>query len=168
MISSTRTEALFSVFDKPGLSREEREALEFLFAYMPLNDLSDYDGDFYLSQVRAAFEARDFFEWGAKIPEEIFRNFVLVYRVNNENLDSARIVFFDELKDRVKNLSMADAALEINHWCHEKVTYRATDGRTSSPLDLVRTAWGRCGEESTFTTTALRAAGIPARQCYTP
>jgi transglutaminase-like putative cysteine protease len=168
MISSTRAEALFSVFDKPGLSREEREALEFLFAYMPLNDLSDYDGDFYLSQVRAAFEARDFFEWGAKIPEEIFRHFVLVYRVNNENLDSARIVFFDELKDRVKDLSMADAALEINHWCHEKVTYRATDSRTSSPLDLARTAWGRCGEESTFTTTALRAAGIPARQCYTP
>jgi transglutaminase-like putative cysteine protease len=168
MINSTRSKALFSVFDKPALSLEEREALEFLFAYMPLSDLSDYDGDFYLSQVRAAFEARSFFKWGAKIPEEIFRHFVLVYRVNNENLDSARIVFFNELKDRVKNLSMADAALEVNHWCHEKVNYRATDGRTSSPLDLVRTAWGRCGEESTFTTTALRAVGIPARQCYTP
>ncbi|MDR1592948.1 MAG: transglutaminase domain-containing protein [Prevotellaceae bacterium] len=168
MVSYKRAKALFSVFDKPDLTLEEREALEFLFAYMPLNDLADYDGDFFLSQVRAAFEARDFFEWGAKVPEEIFRHFVLVYRVNNENLDSARIVFFNELKDRVKNLSMAEAALEVNHWCHEKVNYRATDGRTSSPLDLVRTAWGRCGEESTFTTTALRAVGIPARQCYTP
>jgi transglutaminase-like putative cysteine protease len=168
MISPTRAETLFSVFDRTDLSLEEKEALEFLFAYMPLNDLSDYDGDFYLSQVRAAFEARDFFEWGAKIPEEIFRHFVLVYRVNNENLDSARIVFFNELKERVKNLSMEEAALEVNHWCHEKVNYRATDGRTSAPLDLIRTAWGRCGEESTFTTTALRAVGIPARQCYTP
>ena len=27
---------------------------------------------------------------------------------------------------------------------------------------------GRCGEQSTFTVTALRAVGIPARQCYTP
>jgi transglutaminase-like putative cysteine protease len=168
MITWTRANALFSVFDRADLSLEEREALEFLFAYMPLNDLSDYDGDFYLSQVRAAFEARDFFDWGAKIPEDIFRHFVLVYRINNENLDSARIVFFNELKDRVKNLSMEEAALEVNHWCHEKVNYRATDGRTSSPLALVRTAWGRCGEESTFTTTALRAVGIPARQCYTP
>ncbi|MDR2026218.1 MAG: transglutaminase-like domain-containing protein [Prevotellaceae bacterium] len=168
MISQARAEALFSVFDSPGLSMEEREALEFLFAYMPLNDLSDYSGDFYLSQVRTAFEARDFFEWGQKIPEEIFRHFVLVYRVNNENLDSARTVFFNELKDRIKNLGMEEAALEVNHWCHEKVTYRATDGRTSSPLDLARTSWGRCGEESTFTTTALRAVGIPARQCYTP
>ncbi|MDR0724632.1 MAG: transglutaminase domain-containing protein [Prevotellaceae bacterium] len=168
IITHTRAKALFSVFDRTDLSLEEREALEFLFAYMPLNDLSDYDGDFYLSQVRAAFEARNFFEWGAKIPEDIFRHFVLVYRINNENLDSARIVFFNELKDRVKNLSMEAAALEVNHWCHEKVNYRGTDGRTSAPLALVRTAWGRCGEESTFTTTALRAVGIPARQCYTP
>jgi transglutaminase-like putative cysteine protease len=167
-ISPVRATALFSVFDRTDLSLEEREALEFLFAYMPLNDLADYDGDFYLTQVRAAFAARDYFEWGARIPEEIFRHFVLVYRINNENLDTARIVFFNELKDRVKNLSMEAAALEVNHWCHEKVNYRATDGRTSAPLDLVRTAWGRCGEESTFTATALRAAGIPARQCYTP
>jgi hypothetical protein len=58
--------------------------------------------------------------------------------------------------------------LEVNHWSHEKVTYRGTDGRTSAPLALVRTSWGRCGEESTFTATALRAVGIPARQCYTP
>jgi hypothetical protein len=168
MVGEARAKALFSVFDRSDLTQEEKEAMEFLFAYMPLNDLADYDGDFYLSQVRAAFEARNFFPWGAKIPEEIFRHFVLVYRINNENLDSARIVFFDELKDRVKNLSMGEAALEVNHWCHEKVNYRATDGRTSSTLDLVRTAWGRCGEESTFTTTALRAVGIPARQCYTP
>jgi transglutaminase-like putative cysteine protease len=168
MVSRTRAEALFSVFDRPDLSSEEKDALEFLFAYMPLNDLSDYNGEFYLSQVRAAFEARDFFEWGARVPEDIFRHFVLVYRINNENLDSARIVFFNELKERVKNLSMEEAALEVNHWCHEKVNYRATDGRTSAPLDLVRTSWGRCGEESTFTTTALRAVGIPARQCYTP
>ncbi|MDR3245915.1 MAG: transglutaminase domain-containing protein [Prevotellaceae bacterium] len=168
MINQERAAELFSVFNAPDLTLEEKEALEFLFAYMPLSDLSDYNGDFYLAQVRAAFAARDFFEWGKRIPEEIFRHFVLVYRVNNENLDSARIVFFNELKDRVKDLGMEEAALEVNHWCHEKVTYRATDGRTSSPLDLVKTSWGRCGEESTFTTTALRAVGIPARQCYTP
>jgi transglutaminase-like putative cysteine protease len=162
-----RSEQLFSVFDRQ-LTIQQREALEFLYAYMPLCDLADYDGDFYLAQVNAAFAARDFFNWGKTVPEEIFRHFVLVHRVNNENLDTARIVFFNELKDRVKNMSMTDAALEVNHWCHEKVTYRGTDGRTSSPLALVRTSWGRCGEESTFTTAAMRAVGIPARQCYTP
>lgn len=163
-----RSQELFKVFDKPGLTIEQREALEFLYAYMPLSDLADYDGDYFLGQVDAALKAREYFDWGKKIPDDIFRHFVLVYRINNENLDTARQVFFDELKDRVKNLSMEQAVLEVNHWCHEKVTYRGTDGRTSSPLALLKTSWGRCGEESTFTTAALRAVGIPTRQCYTP
>ncbi|MDR3233349.1 MAG: transglutaminase-like domain-containing protein [Planctomycetaceae bacterium] len=166
--AANRYEALFSVFDTESLSLEQREALEFLYAFMPLCDLADYSGEFFLKQVDAAFKARDYFSWGKKIPDEIFRHFVLVYRVNNENLDTARSVFFEELKDRVKNLSMYEAALEVNLWCSEKVSYRGTDARTSAPLALVRTSWGRCGEESTFTTTALRAVGIPARQCYTP
>ena len=166
--AENRKESLFSVFEKEKLSLEQREALEFLYAYMPLCDLADYDGEFFLSQVDAALKARDYFSWGKTVPDDIFRHFVLVYRVNNEYLDTARNVFFEELKDRVKNLSMYDAALEVNHWCHEKVTYRGTDGRTSASLALVRTSWGRCGEESTFTAAALRAVGIPARQCYTP
>ncbi|GHT25411.1 transglutaminase [Bacteroidia bacterium] len=163
-----RQDALFSVFNKPDLTVEQREALEFLYAYMPLCDLADCDGDFFLQQVDAAFQTRTVFAWGRTIPEDIFRHFVLVYRVNNEYLDASRVAFFDELKDRVKGLSMADAALEVNHWCHEKVTYRGTDARTSASLALLKTSWGRCGEESTFAVAALRAVGIPARQCYTP
>ena len=42
--------------------------------------------------------------WGKSMAEEIFRHFVLPVRVNNENLDDSRTVFFAELKDRVKNL----------------------------------------------------------------
>lgn len=166
-LASDRDQALFSVFNQK-LTTEEKEALEFLYAYMPLSDLADYNGEFFLNQVRTAFKAREYFSWGKTIPEDVFRHFVLVYRVNNENLDNAREVFFEELKDRVKGMTMEQAALEVNHWCHEKVNYRATDGRTSAPLALMRTAWGRCGEESTFTTMAMRAVGIPARQCYTP
>ncbi|MDR2955572.1 MAG: transglutaminase domain-containing protein [Prevotella sp.] len=167
-LTKGRDSALFSVFNKPDLTIAQQEALEFLYAYMPLSDLADYDGEYFLEQIDAAFRARDYFDWGKTVPDDIFRHFVLVYRVNNENLDTARQVFFDELKDRVKGLTMEQAVLEVNHWCHEKVTYRGTDGRTSSPLALIKTSWGRCGEESTFTTAALRAVGIPARQCYTP
>ena len=150
------------------LSRAEREAMEFLYAYMPLSDLADYEPAFYLDQVRYAFKARNEMAWGKDIPEDVFRHFVLVYRVNNENLDTARMVFYRELKDRVKGMTIEEAALEVNHWCHEHVAYRASDSRTSAPLATMRTSLGRCGEESTFTVTALRAVGIPARQCYTP
>ncbi len=166
-LAQGRSTELFSVFDD-NLSLEETEALKFLYAYMPYSDLADYDGNFFLDQVKYAFKARDFFSWGKTVPEDIFRHFVLVYRVNNENLDTARMFIFNEIKDRIKDLSMYDAALEVNHWCHEKVCYRAADARTSAPLATIRTSFGRCGEESTFTVTALRAVGIPARQCYTP
>lgn len=165
-IASNRSEALFACMDT--LDTETREALEFLYAYMPYSDLADYDQTFYLQQIRAAFAARDHFSWGRQVPEDIFRHFVLVYRVNNENLDTARLLMQRELTPRIEGLSMYDAALEVNHWCHEHVAYRASDSRTSAPLATMRTSLGRCGEESTFTVTALRSVGIPARQCYTP
>lgn len=166
-LTQGRSEELFSVFNEQ-LTTEETEALKFLYAYMPFSDLADYNGDFFVNQVKYAFMARNFFSWGKNVPEDIFRHFVLVYRVNNEDLDTARMFIFNEIKDRIKDMSMYDAALEVNHWCHEKVTYRASDARTSAPLASIRTGFGRCGEESTFTVTALRAVGIPARQCYTP
>ncbi|NJO87903.1 MAG: transglutaminase domain-containing protein [Chloroflexia bacterium] len=166
-IASHRAEALFSVFKK-DISNEKAEALKFLFAYMPLNDLADYDGEFFLRNVELAFAARDSFSWGKTIPEDVFRHFVLPHRVNNENLDSSRSVFFKELFPRIKNLSLEEAALEVNHWCHEKVNYQPTDSRTVCPLGAIKAAYGRCGEESTFTVTALRSVGIPARQVYTP
>ena len=166
-LARNRDKELFGIF-KSDLTNPEKEALKFLYAYMPLSDLADYDGEFYLRNVRATLAARDTFPWGRTIPENLFLHFVLPIRVNNENMDSSRNVFFIEIKDRIKNLSMKDAALEVNHWCHEKVTYRGSDERTSAPLATLKNAYGRCGEESTFAVAALRAAGIPARQCYTP
>ena len=153
---------------KQKLTTEEQEALQFLYAYMPVADVTDYPTSFFLENVRTSFEARKEMVWGKDIPELLFRHFVLPIRVNNENLDDSRMIFFKELKERVKGMGMKDAILEVNHWCHERVTYQPSDGRTSAPLATIRSAYGRCGEESTFTVAALRAIGIPARQVYTP
>lgn len=150
------------------LTTDESSCLCFLYEYMPLADLTDYTLAFFLNNVRMSITARKEMPWGENVPELLFRHFVLPVRVNNENLDDSRTVFYKELKDRVKNLSMKEAILEVNHWCHEKVTYRPSDGRTSAPLATVRSAYGRCGEQSTFTVAALRSIGIPARQVYTP
>jgi hypothetical protein len=150
------------------LTPDARRSMEWLYSYMPLPDVTAYSPEFYLSNVLFSLKAREEMPWGKNVPDREFRHFVLPVRVNNENLDMSRAVFYRELKDRVKGLSMRDAILEINHWCHEKVTYQPSDARTSSPLSSVSQAIGRCGEESTFTVAALRAMGIPARQVYTP
>ena len=153
---------------KENLTADEQEALKFLYAYMPLADVTDYPTSFFADNVRMAFKAREEMPWGKNVPELLFRHFVVPIRVNNEALDNARSVFYNELKDRIKGMSMMDAILEVNHWCHEKVTYQPSDARTSAPLATLKTATGRCGEESTFAVAALRAVGIPARQVYTP
>ena len=146
----------------------EADALRFLYAYMPLADITDYPVGFHLRNVRASFEAREQMPWGKSVPDLIFRHFVLPVRVNNEPLDDSRTVFFDELRGRVAGMDMKEAILEVNHWCHEHVTYTPSDARTLSPLACLKNALGRCGEESTFTVAALRSVGIPARQVYTP
>ncbi len=151
-----------------NVTNQEMAALEFLYAYMPLADVTDYPIEFYLENVRATFEAREQMPWGKKVPELMFKHFVLPLRVNNEALDMSRPIFFKELKERVAGMSMEEAILEVNHWCHEHVTYQPSDARTLSPLACMNTAIGRCGEESTFTVAALRSIGIPARQVYTP
>lgn len=161
-------ENLLAVFDQP-LTTEEREALQFLYAYSPLVDISYYGGEFLLQNVRLSLQAREEMPWGKEIPEMIFRHFVLPVRGGNEGLDSSRTVFYNELKERVKKCgSMEEAALEVNHWCHEKAIYKPTNARTCSPLTMTTTAYGRCGEESVFALAAMRSVGIPSRQVYTP
>ena len=160
-------EELYSVFNEK-LTQKEREALTFLYAYMPLGDIACYDGEFFLRNVQTSLKTREEMPWGKTIPDREFRHFVLPVRVNNENLDSARWIFYEELKPRIQHLSLYDAVLEVNHWCHEYVTYTPSDARTSSPLASIKTAYARCGEESTFLVAALRSVGIPARQVYTP
>lgn len=146
----------------------KEKSMEMLYQYMPAADAANYSRDYFEHNVDLSLKARREMPWGLSVPEREFLHFVIPVRVNNEDLDNHREVFYNELKERVKGLSMKDAILEINHWCHEKVTYQPSDARTHSPLASVSSAIGRCGEESTFGVAALRAMGIPARQVYTP
>ena len=151
-----------------NLPVREAEALDFLYRSMPLSDCLMYSPEFHLRNIRIALKAREELPWGKNVPDELWRHFVLPARSNNEYLDNFRYAYYEELRDRVKGLSMYDAALEVNHWLHEKVTYEPSDARTSAPMSTIRTAKGRCGEESTLGVAAFRTVGIPSRQVYTP
>jgi hypothetical protein len=162
-----RKDKLFHVFGS-GLSLQQEEALKFLFAYMPLNDLADYDGEFFLANANIALKTRKESPWGKGIPQEIFLHYVLPFRIRWENLDSFRIAYYEEIQGRVKGMDAADAALEINHWCNEKVTYQPSGMRNTGPVSTILSAQGRCGEVSIFTVASLRTAGIPARWVCIP
>ena len=84
----------------------QNQAMDFLYKYMPLPDKVDYDTAFYQRNVASSFLAREEMPWGKTIPDREFLHFVLPVRVNNENMDESRMVFYAGLKDRVKNLPM--------------------------------------------------------------
>lgn len=149
-----------------GPKSEAENYIDFLYAYMPWPDQAAHPYSYWEANVDKTLEVRDRMNWG--IPEREFKHFVLPLRVNNEPLDDFRTLYADTLCARVQGMTIAEAALEINHWCHEMATYQPSDGRTSSPLQTIQRGVGRCGEESVLAVAALRAVGIPARQVYTP
>lgn len=146
----------------------EQDCIKFLYTCMPLSDIANYSFDMYLKYVKHSLFLRENMPWGNKIPADVFLKYVMFYRVNNENIEDCRDTFYNCIIDKIKDKSMMETVIEVNYWCLEQATYQTTDERTASPLTVLRSSYGRCGEESTFTVTALRSVGIPARQVYVP
>ena len=165
-LAKGRSHELFSVLDT--CNEDEAICLKYLYAFMPEQDLANYDGELFLKFVRAALEMRKQVAWGEKLTDSLFLNYVLQYRINNENVEFYKEAFASEIFPRIKDMNMHDATIETNYWCFEKATYQSTDIRTASPFTVLKNTYGRCGEESTLLTAALRSVCIPARQVYAP
>ena len=149
-------------------SEEETLLIKFFYGTMPLRDAGEYPFEIFLSYVRHALWLRKTIDWCKKLPEDLFVHDVLYYRINSEDISDCRRFFYEQLKDRIAGLDEYQAAVEINYWCVEHATYEMADDRTAGPMTMYRSGKGRCGEESTFTVTALRSVGLAARQVYTP
>ncbi len=143
-----------------------QDTIDYLRAALPEADRIILGEDGIVRIVRGAAALRERMPW--TIPEDLFRAYVLFPRINNERPADYRAYLTPALMDRVQGLSMTDAAQEVNLWCAEHADYAAADGRTADALTVLRRTFGRCGEESTLLTSALRSVGIPARQVYAP
>jgi len=143
-------------------------ALRWLYASSPLSDWTNYDFALFLACASHGVFLREQSPFAREVPEDLFLNYILHIRVNEEELCDCRRLFYDRLAPRLAGLAPREAVIEANYWNAEQVTYQSTDTRTISALGAWRAAFGRCGEESTFAVNAFRAVGIPARQVYTP
>jgi len=184
---STRRKALGNLLnaaDEQIEKVEERNvklSLKYLFTHMPISDMENYEPELFLSFAEHAVMLWKKNHNIQNYPEEIFLNYILFYRVNDEEIMACRALFFDQISSYLENRSkrkddnisvlqdpMEKKALDINWWCAENVTYHVTDGRTRAAKSIYQSGFGRCGEESVFTVNALRSMGVPARQVYVP
>ncbi len=138
------------------------------YGTLPLGDGAGQAFDTLAAFARHGLYLRRNSPFCRELDEEMFLHFVWYPRVNDEALSDHREAFWRALRGRIAGLDATAAALEVNRWCAEHMTYRLTDERTMSPLTAWRTGSGRCGEESAFCVAALRSVGIAARQVYVP
>ena len=77
-----------------AVAQTKDDYVDFLYKYMPLPDKADYPRSFYEKNVALSLQAKAEMPWGNTVPEREFRHFVVPVRVNNENLDNSREVFY--------------------------------------------------------------------------
>jgi len=146
-----------------------REGLVFLLANSSEVNLVDLDPDSIIEEVRLAHLARDKYPWGKEITDEQFLHYVLPNQVSQEQHTFYRAYFleqFDSLLDTIQTGS--EAAIAINYWCGQRVRFQQTQRQDQGVFHTLSSGYGRCEEMMIVYVSALRAAGIPAREAWTP
>jgi hypothetical protein len=110
-------------------------------------------------------------QWSSRVPEDIWREFVLPYRVADEPLDDFKPDFFSRLAPIVSTATESGEAAQLVHkwyWTGNGgkpwVDFKVSESRDQSPSMLLNESKsGRCFEMNMLCVALLRSAGIPAR-----
>ncbi len=151
---------------------EQKEAMQFLIAYMPEKDLKSLKGSYLLENVALAYQAREAFPWAKNVPKEIFFNDILPYASMNETRDNWRQDFYDRFSKYVKDATtMEEAILAINKVIKDEVGVEYNTKRNKphqSPYESMEIKMASCTGLSILLNDAFRAVGIPSRVAGIP
>jgi hypothetical protein len=140
----------------------------FLLENATPNDLAVLTPEVLKSTIKLAIESRKL-PYAATIPEDIFTHFVLPHRVSQEPLENWRPEFYHTLLPLVKDeTDIEKAAIIVNLWVLEQMTYKPTHGRDQAPFTTMRRGYGRCEENMIIYIAAARSVGIPCRPASSP
>ena len=149
-------------------SADTLKYINFLLSNCSANDLAVLDADFLMKNIRYALKSKEF-PYTKEYAENIFLHFVLPYRVSQEPLQDYREKFYQELNEKVKDAkSIEEAAILVNLWTAEQMTFKSTHGRDQAPLTTIKRGYGRCEEMMIIFIAAARSVGIPARPASVP
>ena len=82
--------------------KDVMEALNYLYAYMPLSDIGDYKVETFLDFARHGAFLFNEGEFKGAADEEIFAEYVLFARINNEDIVENRSFFYNWVKSLIK------------------------------------------------------------------
>ncbi|MBN2857586.1 MAG: transglutaminase domain-containing protein [Candidatus Delongbacteria bacterium] len=132
------------------------------------NDLAVLTPGYIEKNVELAEKTKEM-KYASLYDDTIFRHFVLPLRVSQEPYEEWRERFYNELFPVVKDVSdIEEAAILVNLWAEEQMTYKPTHGKDQAPVTTIRRGYGRCEEMMIIYMAAARSVGIPVRSAGTP
>ncbi|MFQ5906113.1 MAG: redoxin domain-containing protein [bacterium] len=143
---------------------ERRGDVVWLIMNMEHLDRLEMTEEALLEHALYADSARRAFNYG--IPQDMFRDYILAYRISTEPATAYRRVLFEYFAPRVsRSTTPADAAKVINNWISKnmKVISRGVLGPTQSPVLTFTSRSGTEEEVSILVIAILKSIGIPSR-----
>ena len=148
------------------------EGMTWLVKNMQEEDLRTLSADFLLTNCKMAYDVWENNQWGKKIPEDIFLNFLLPYASLNERRDNWRKDFKNRFFPIIQNSnSLYEAAALLNQNIYDEVGVIYSTDRPKadqSPYESIEAGMASCTGLSILLIDACRSVGIPARFVGTP
>jgi hypothetical protein len=146
---------------------ENSEYIKFILDNSSPNDLAVLTPDFIKKNLDIILKTKEF-KYASLYDEDIFKHFVLPLRITQEPFEDWRERFYKEIYPLVKDISdIEEAAIIVNLWTEEQMTYKPTHGKDQAPLTTIRRGYGRCEEMMIIYMAAARSVGIPVRSAGT-
>jgi hypothetical protein len=163
----------YAGINAPALSKlyaqkEDQEYIRFILDNSSPNDLAVLTPEYILKDIEYALKAKEL-KYSTLYDETIFKHFVLPLRMTQEPFEGWREGFYKEIHPIVKDIAdIEEAAILVNIWAEEKMTYKPTHGKDQAPLTTIKRGYGRCEEMMIIYMAAARSVGIPVRSAGTP
>lgn len=147
---------------------QANDYIRFILDNSSPNDLAVLTPEYIKKSVEFAIKTKEM-KYSSIYDDTIFKHFVLPLRVSQEPFEDWREEFYSQLYPLVKDVSdIEEAAILVNLWAEEQMTYKPTHGKDQAPITTIRRGYGRCEEMMIIYMAAARSVGIPVRSAGTP
>ena len=146
MVGQHREDGCWMLTNMPHLDRLEMSKLTFIehvnFAWLTKSDLP-YD-----------------------VPEDLFREYILTYRIGDEPVRPYRSDIWWQYKNALVGATPAETARNINLWVNENLTTRERGffGPRPDPISIIKSGTGTSNDIAVVAIAMCKTFGVPARR----